>query len=154
MNIGTLQSATIEQRPTPAGSITTSPWVNQPLPDLREILSSRDLARLTRRPPWVLSGLAFLGKFPRKRRFRDQWVGWSRAEVVDWLSRDLTITPSDARLNGSRRCAEAPGAQGSLPLECISPWTRPRVCSPPSLRSGVSAKRAYAGSDRRRFEAL
>jgi len=33
-----------------AATVMISPWVNEPLPDIHEILCSRDLARLTRRP--------------------------------------------------------------------------------------------------------
>jgi predicted DNA-binding transcriptional regulator AlpA len=106
-------------RTTRVGTVTISPWVNEPLLDLREILSSRDMARLTRRPRWVLCGLALIGKFPRKKRYRGRIVGWCRAEVLEWMTRDLSVeTESHERLNAPRRCARRHPRQACLPLEC------------------------------------
>ena len=42
-------------------------WVNEPLPDLRALLSASEISRLTRRPRWLLLGLAVLGRFPKQR---------------------------------------------------------------------------------------
>src|SRR6267378_389874 len=78
-----------------AVAVTISPWVNEPLPDIHGILSSRDLARLTRRPRWVLYGLALIGKFPRRKRYRGRLVGWCRAEVLEWMARELTVAADD-----------------------------------------------------------
>jgi len=69
--------------------VSLSPWVNEPLPDWEQLLSARDVARLTRRPRWMVVSLALLGRFPRKRRFRGRGIGWLRSEVVHWLTRDL-----------------------------------------------------------------
>src|SRR5882757_6809816 len=105
-----------------AATVTISPWVNEPLPDLQGILSSRDLTRLTRRSRWVLCGLALIGKFPRKKRYRGRLVGWCRAEVLEWMTRDLSIeTESPERLNGPRRCSRRHPQQACLPLECGLP---------------------------------
>src|SRR5579863_6255806 len=108
-------------------TVTISPWVNEPLPNIHGILSSRDLARLTRRPRWVLCGLALMGKFPRKKRYRGRLVGWCRAEVLEWMTRNLSIeTESRERLNGPRRCSRRHPQQACLPLECGSRCTRAR----------------------------
>jgi hypothetical protein len=106
-------------QPARAVPVTISPWVNEPLPDIQGILCSRDLARLTRRPRWALCGLVLVGKFPRKRRYRGRLVGWCRAEVLDWMTRDLAVeTENDERLNAPRRCARRDPRQACLPLEC------------------------------------
>jgi hypothetical protein len=81
-------------------AVTISPWVNEPLPDIRGIMCSRDLARLTRRPRWELFGLALIGKFPRKKRYRGRPIGWCKSEVLEWMTRELTVAPeSQQRLN-------------------------------------------------------
>ena len=38
----------------PSRNVVLSPWVNEPLPAWEELLSAHDVARLTRRPRWVL----------------------------------------------------------------------------------------------------
>lgn len=67
--------------------LTISRWVNEPYPPLGELLSAHDVARLTRRPRWMLMGLGLIGQFPRRRRLRGQWVGWYRSEVLEWIAR-------------------------------------------------------------------
>jgi len=100
-------------------AVTISPWVNEPLPNIQELLCSRDLARLTRRPRWELFGLALIGKFPRKKRYRGRPVGWCRAEVLEWMTRELAVgAEAQERLNAPRRCARRAPQQGRLPLEC------------------------------------
>ena len=42
-------------------------WVNKLLPDLRALLSASEISHLTRRPRWLLLGLAVLGRFPKQR---------------------------------------------------------------------------------------
>jgi hypothetical protein len=77
-------------RPQPLfGTITLSPWVNEPLPPFSQLLTAHDIARLTRRPKWMLVGLSFVGRFPRKRRYRGRRMGWLRADVIEWLAKDL-----------------------------------------------------------------
>ena len=83
MHVESTASTMAEQKPRVA--VTISPWVNEPLPDIQGLLCSRDLARLTRRPRWELFGLALLGKFPRKKRYRGRPTGWCRAEVLEWM---------------------------------------------------------------------
>lgn len=138
MNIDSAPGATAGQK-TRAMTVTISPWVNEPLPNTHGILCSRDLARLTRRPRWVLCGLALIGKFPRKKRFRGRLVGWCRAEVLDWMSRDLAVeTENRERYNAPRRCARRHSRQACLPLECQCPssCTPPLKCS--TRRHGTS----------------
>jgi hypothetical protein len=117
-----LTSGTVAGQKTPAATVTISPWVNEPLPDIQGILCSRDLARLTRRPRWVLCGLALMCKFPRKKRYRGRVVGWCRAEVLEWMTRELAVEPEiQERLNAPRRCARRHARQQCLPLECGAP---------------------------------
>jgi predicted DNA-binding transcriptional regulator AlpA len=70
-------------------NVTISPWVNERFPDWEQLLSARDVARLTRRPRWMVLSLALFGRFPRKRRFHGRGIGWLRSDVVHWLTRDL-----------------------------------------------------------------
>src|SRR5229473_6686099 len=72
-----------------SNTVSLSPWVNERFPDWEQILSARDVARLTRRPCWMVLSLALLGRFPRKRRFHGRGIGWLRSDVVHWLTRDL-----------------------------------------------------------------
>src|ERR1700733_1550169 len=94
--------------------VSLSPFVNEPLPNWEELLSAHDVARLTRRPRWMVLSLALLGRFPRKHRYHGRNVGWLRSDVLTWLSRDLRVlrchTPPAvyARLHNVR--------QGLLPL--------------------------------------
>ena len=98
-------------------SVTISPWVNEPLPNIQGILCSRDLARLTRRPRWELFGLALIGKFPRKKRYRGRPIGWCRAEVLEWMTRELAVeTEARERLNAHSRLARRTPQQECLPL--------------------------------------
>ncbi len=113
------------EQKTRAMTVTISPWVNEPLPDIQGILCSRDLARLTRRPRWVLCGLALIGKFPRKKRYRGRVVCWCRAEVLEWMTRELSVeTEVHERLSGPRSCARRHRRQACLPLECTPACTR------------------------------
>ena len=68
------------------GNVSVSRWVNEAYPAWNEILSSHDVARLTRRNRWVLSAMAALRRFPPKRKFRGRPVGWHRGDVVRWLA--------------------------------------------------------------------
>lgn len=103
-------------------SVTLSRWVNErPLP-ITEILSAHDVARLTQRPIWLLAGMALIGRFPQKRKHRGRRVGWCRSDVLDWLSRDLSVVAD--RPPAARCCARRQSRQACLPLECSS------ACSP------------------------
>jgi hypothetical protein len=123
-------------------AVTISPWVNEPLPDIQGLLCSRDLARLTRRPQWELFGLALIGKFPRKKRYRGRPIGWCKSEVLKWMTRELTVAADDhERLNGTHRCTRPPPRQTCLPLECGSRCTRAREYSERPVCRGLSPKR-------------
>jgi predicted DNA-binding transcriptional regulator AlpA len=123
-------------------AVTISPWVNEPLPDIQGLLCSRDLARLTRRPRWELFGLALIGKFPRKKRYRGRPIGWCKSEVLEWMTRRLTVTADvHESLNTPRRCARRHPRQACLPLKCGSHYTRARDYSERPVRGGPSAKR-------------
>ena len=93
-------------------------WVNEPLPDLRAILSAGEISRLTRRPRWLLLGLAVLGRFPKQRTHCGKAVGWHRADVLDWLTQHMTIEPD--RPLTPRTCRQARPRQACLPLEISS----------------------------------
>ena|ERR1700727_2618036 len=71
--------------------ISLSPYVNEPLPNWEELLSTHDVARLTRRPRWVLASLALLGQFPRKQCFHGRNIGWLRSDVLRWLARNSRV---------------------------------------------------------------
>jgi hypothetical protein len=71
-------------------AIAISRFVNEPPVAWGELLTAHDLARLTRRPPWLLSGMAVLGRFPRQRRFHSRRIGWLRSDVLQWLSHHPT----------------------------------------------------------------
>lgn len=90
-------------------------WVNEPLPDLRALLSASEISRLTRRPRWLLLGLAVLGRFPKQRTHCGKPVGWHRADVLDWLTQNMTV--DGARASEPRTCRSARPRQACLPLE-------------------------------------
>jgi predicted DNA-binding transcriptional regulator AlpA len=69
--------------------VVLSPWVNETLPAWDELLSAHDVARLTRRPRWVLASLVLLGRFPRKCRYHGRGIGWRRSDVLTWLTKNL-----------------------------------------------------------------
>jgi len=93
-------------------------WVNEPLPDLRALLTANEISRLTRRPRWLLLGLAVLGRFPKQRTHCGKPVGWHRADVLDWLTQHMTIEPD--RPLTPRTCRQARPGQAFLPLEISS----------------------------------
>ena len=112
-------------------------WVNEPLPDLRAILSASEISRLTRRPRWLLLGLAVLGRFPKQRTHCGKPVGWHRADVLDWLTQNMTIETD--RRPVSRNCPHARPSQVCLPLEI--PQIR-RTSHEPHRRHSAGGKRS------------
>lgn len=94
-------------------------WVNEPLPDLRAILSGREISRLTRRPRWLLLGLAALGRFPKRRTHCGKPVGWHRADVLDWLTQNMTIEAEGT--STARSCRQQRPSQACLPLDIGTP---------------------------------
>lgn len=95
--------------------ISLSPWVNERFPGWDQLLSSHDIARLTRRPRWVLLGMMVLGQFPRKRCFHGRRIGWLRSDVLHWMAEDTAIL--SCRSRSSRRAAYLSGRQMCLPLK-------------------------------------
>src|ERR1700722_6767378 len=95
--------------------ISLSPYVNEQIPNSEELLSAHDVARLTRRPRWMVLSLALLGRFPRKRRFHGRGVGWLRSDVIHWLAKDLRTTQCHATPVSVTRSRVA--RQRVLPLE-------------------------------------
>ncbi|MFZ1905793.1 MAG: hypothetical protein WAU56_10435 [Steroidobacteraceae bacterium] len=115
---------------SPSRNVVLSPFVNERFPTWEELLSAHDVARLTRRPRWVLAGLAFFGHFPRKRRYHGHGIGWRRSEVLSWLTQELETGECRAEVTaiGRRRLAR----QAPLPLECVYPCASRRrrgLCS-------------------------
>ena len=92
-------------------NVVLSPFVNERFPAWEDLLSAHDVARLTRRPRWVLAGLVFFGHFPRKRRYRGHGIGWLRSDVLSWLAKDLKSGGSrTAGASMARRRINHPGA--------------------------------------------
>src|ERR1700691_210730 len=79
--------------PVASHRVSISRYVNEQFPNWKELLSAHDVARLTRRPRWMVLSLALLGRLPRKRRFHGRSIGWLRSDVVHWLSKDLRAFP-------------------------------------------------------------
>jgi len=72
--------------------IALSKWVNEGLPPCGDLLSAHDVARITRRPRWVLKLLALAGRFPAKVRFHGRPLGWRRRDVLNWMSGSLSVS--------------------------------------------------------------
>lgn len=109
--------------PRTAQALRLPRWVNEPLPDLRAILSASEISRLTRRPRWLLLGLSVLGQFPKRRTHCGKPVGWHRADVLDWLTQNMTIEPEDR--SEARACRQGRPSQACLPLVVTATY-RPR----------------------------
>ena len=100
--------------------ISISRWVNEPYPEWDQILTAHDVARLVRRPPWVLSSMAAVRHFPRKQRFRGKEIGWLKADILEWMTRrphSEVVTTSEDITSGCRSSSDCPGRQHALPLE-------------------------------------
>lgn len=95
-------------------SVVISPWVNEPHPPLHNLLSSHDVARLTRRPSWLITSLSLIGRFPRKAKFHGRRTGWLRCEVLDWMARELSVVSEKAPARCA--CAGRQPRQACLPL--------------------------------------
>jgi predicted DNA-binding transcriptional regulator AlpA len=105
----------VSQKPLDsAPPVTLSRWVNEALPPIQELLSAQDVARLTRRPKLVITGLMLLRRFPNRRRYRGRQVGWLRGDILDWMARDLT---SEVLSATTIRCSRRHPRQVCLPFE-------------------------------------
>lgn len=90
-------------------------WVNEPLLDIHQILSGHEISRLTRRPRWLLLGLAALGLFPKRRTHCGKPIGWHRADVLDWLTQHMAVEPD--RPPVTQTCRHSRPRQACLPFE-------------------------------------
>lgn len=101
--------------PTAACEVRLPRWVNEPFPEIHAILSGREIARLTRRPRWLLIGMAILGRFPKQRTHSGKAIGWHRADVLDWLTQrmetELEMSPAPPP------CQQRRPSQACLPFE-------------------------------------
>jgi predicted DNA-binding transcriptional regulator AlpA len=134
----------------PSSSVVLSPWVNERLPAWEQLLTAHDVARLTRRPRWVIASLIWVRRFPRKRRYHGRGVGWLRSDVIHWLAKDLRAANSPVEQAQASPILIA--RQTPLPLQCTRPCaarrTRRRRTSArptdflPPANAGVGAMRA------------
>src|SRR5579883_3337744 len=74
-----------------AQCVSLSKWVNERPPSFQQLLTTHDVARLTRRYRWVLAALTLLGRFPRGQRFHGRRIGWLRSDVAGWLADDIGL---------------------------------------------------------------
>jgi predicted DNA-binding transcriptional regulator AlpA len=102
-----------------ARNISLSKWVNEQYPPWTELLSAHEVARLTRRHPWVMTARTILGRFPKQQRFRGRRVGWRRSQLADWLATDQNT--SHRRSEPPRKPCTPLHLQKSLALECTAP---------------------------------
>ena len=116
-----------------AGRVLLTRWINEPLPDIRLLLSSRDVARITRRPRWQVLSLTVLGRFPRRHYYQGRSLGWHRDDVLAWLTQGLSLAPKRSL---PRFCATRHPRQPCLPLDCKVPCTVP-ADAPASSRTVV-----------------
>ena len=99
--------------------ISISRWVNEPNPVWDQILTAHDVARLVRRPRWVLSSMAVVGRFPRMHYFRGKRIGWLKADILEWMTRRSGFRDAAAQqspISRRRRRSDLPGQQ-ALPFE-------------------------------------
>jgi predicted DNA-binding transcriptional regulator AlpA len=93
--------------------VSLSKWVNEKLPAWDEILSARDVARLTRRRCWFVQTLTLLGRFPKRRRFHGRAIGWGKHEVLKWMAENSAIQQD---LGGHQRAESVVTYQRPLPM--------------------------------------
>jgi predicted DNA-binding transcriptional regulator AlpA len=117
----------------PSRNVVLSPWVNEPLPAWEELLSAHDVARLTRRPRWVLASLVLLGRFPRKCRYHGRGIGWLRSDVLSWLTKELET--AGCRAEASAIARRSISRQRARPLGCAYPCAARRSRPPCSSDS-------------------
>ena len=133
----------------PCTRVALSRWVNEPLPAWQDILSAHDVARLTRRPTWILCGLALVGRFPRECQYRGRRIGWLRSDVLTWMTRELTIKASAPRgIARSYHRRERTSLQHCLPLNCTFRHRSP--CA--GTRDRQTAGRTVGTSERSRVK--
>jgi hypothetical protein len=97
-----------QRRPDTGGTIvrqrvSISRWVNEPYPAWDCILTAHDVARLIRRPRWMLRGLAAIGQIPRSHHFHGKHIGWLKADIFEWMA--SSPRQPVAKLTNSPHCA-------------------------------------------------
>jgi hypothetical protein len=112
MNLDIDRSGVSANVPVTRRQIRVSPWLNEPYPARDEYLTAHDVARLMRRPPWLLCSMAFLRGFPSKRRFRSLTIGWLKSDVVGWMHRrtHLRVTGASEALAQAHSDAGRPSS--------------------------------------------
>lgn len=65
----------------PRSNVSVSKWIGGRLPAWTAISRAHEVARLTRRHPWVRRVLTLFGRHPRPQRFRGRAIGWGRLDV-------------------------------------------------------------------------
>jgi predicted DNA-binding transcriptional regulator AlpA len=109
--------------------VVLSPWVNERFPAWPQLLSAHDVARLTRRPSWLLLSMVMLGRFPRRARFHGRAIGWLRSDVQRWL---VAKSCPATHLKTARARRPSIAGQITLPLgrACAGRRVKPQVdCS-------------------------
>jgi len=99
--------------------VALSEWVNDKSPSLGEILSARDVARLTRRHRWMIRTLTLFGRFPKQRVFHGRSIGWAKDEVLSWQT-ERTVSQSRALTHRRIDCSET----AERPMPSHSPHRR------------------------------
>lgn len=140
-----MSSDAIEQRaetttPVVVGQVTLSPWINERFPGWHQLLSAHEVARLTRRPRWLLSGMALVGRFPKKHCFRGRKIGWLRAEVIDWLA---SVSPRSQCLALLDR-PHSPGATDAMRARCSRAQAQLNPGKPLTASLGAARQRRLA----------
>lgn len=99
--------------------VSISRWVNEPYPAWDRILTAHDVARLIRRPPWMLCSMAAIGQFPRRQRFRGKNIGWLKADILEWIARTsrYRVAATSDNPNCCRRRRPNPPRQHKLPMQ-------------------------------------
>jgi predicted DNA-binding transcriptional regulator AlpA len=111
--------------------VATCPFVNEPMAPWHDILTSREVARLIRRPKWFLYSLTFIGRFPRRRRFRGRTSGWLRSEIHAWISPhplEFGKLSIGSVTEGSIQRSTGAGKSQFSPLQRCLPFDCARTC--------------------------
>lgn len=85
-------------------TIALPEWANEKSPSLGEILSARDVERITRRHRWMIRTLTMFGRFPKQRTFHGRAIGWAKDEVLGWLN-ECAISQSRALAHRRFECS-------------------------------------------------
>ena len=96
--------------------VSISRWVNEPYPAWDCILTAHDVARLIRRPRWLLRGLVAIGQIPRSRHFHGKHIGWLKADIFEWMA--SSPRQPIAKLTNSPHCARG---RHSIPNQHVLP---------------------------------